>query len=573
MTYEHPVSGQTRDQFYLENLSRLSSYRAHDEVLSEALSLLINLFRASGGSVLYVSTLSHSARQGELSGAALAWIERWDSALRDRLRARTRQVQLPSFAPATQRILPGQEGAVVFIPLIIHERVCGSITLALPTEHDLDHHDEQALGIFATGVCAVVDHLEQLNLARQRLSQLGLFYQMGRTMSSTFDLERLFQSTIDLAISVVDAQGAMLMLLDREQKDLVCQVSRGGTRSIHAQRVCIGRGIAGWAAQHGQPVLVNDPSTDARFDPEIDGFLEHPTSAVLCVPLKIKGSVIGVIEAVNKASFSAFDAEDASVLNTLAGETAIALDNARLYHALRTERDRIIEAQESVRRELARNLHDGPVQLLASLAMGLDYLERVIQVEPGRAIEELDALRKMARRASQDARTLLFTLRPVILETQGLVPAFQTYIERLDASERFTPHLDTGALLHEPDVRTAAVIFSIVQEAVTNIQKHAHATNVWIRLREEESELVVSVEDDGMGFDIESVEANYDQRDSFGLLNMRERAELIDGVLRLESGPQRNAPGTLIELRVRLPEGERPKNGTSSDASRDREHE
>ena len=148
---------------------------------------------------------------------------------------------------------------------------------------------------------------------------------------------------------------------------------------------------------------------------------------------------------------------------------------------------------------------------------------------------------------------LLFELRPVILETQGLIPALQSYVERLGENERFVPHFDPGSFDRELDVSVAATIFSIVQEAITNIEKHANAENVWIRINEENDDLIVTVEDDGKGFDVESVMASYDQGSSFGLLNMRERAQLIDGVLIVESGPSDGRAGTLVELRMALP--------------------
>jgi signal transduction histidine kinase len=107
----------------------------------------------------------------------------------------------------------------------------------------------------------------------------------------------------------------------------------------------------------------------------------------------------------------------------------------------------------------------------------------------------------------------------------------------------------------------AGTIFSIVQEAVNNIEKHAEASNIWIRMQEQGGNLVVSVEDDGKGFDVESVVAGYDEGASLGLLNMRERAELIDGVLTMESGPARGKPGTLVQLRMALPRQEEPQYG------------
>jgi signal transduction histidine kinase len=185
--------------------------------------------------------------------------------------------------------------------------------------------------------------------------------------------------------------------------------------------------------------------------------------------------------------------------------------------------------------------------------MGLNHLEHLLRLQPDKAWSELEELKKLTSRAMQETRLVLFELRPIILETQGLVPALESYVARLEASGQFAPHLDTRHFSCDLDVHTAGAIFSIIQEAVNNIEKHADAQNVWISLEEKKGNLVVSVEDDGSGFDVQSVQAEYDQLGSFGLLNMRERAELLGGVLVLDSGPRRGKPGTLIQLRVALP--------------------
>jgi signal transduction histidine kinase len=183
----------------------------------------------------------------------------------------------------------------------------------------------------------------------------------------------------------------------------------------------------------------------------------------------------------------------------------------------------------------------------------------VIKEKPEDVEGELSDLRKLVRQATQDARMLLFELRPVILETQGLVPALKSYVERLGQSGRFAAHFDQGNYEGRLAPAVAGAIFSIIQEAVNNIEKHAHADNVWIRMQKENGDLLVTIEDDGTGFNIESVVANYDQGSSFGLLNMRERAELIDGVLTMDSGTTRS--GTLVQLRVELSKVEEPSYG------------
>jgi signal transduction histidine kinase len=241
---------------------------------------------------------------------------------------------------------------------------------------------------------------------------------------------------------------------------------------------------------------------------------------------------------------------------TTANQAAIAIENARLYQSLRDERDRVIQAQEDVRRQVARNLHDGTVQFLSAISMGIDHLERLLEFKPEAARAELDALRELTRQATRQARLALFELRPVILETQGLVPALEAYVQQLQGSEVFGIHLEAPSSLPEMNSSIAGTIFAIVQEAVNNAKKHASARDVWLRLSTENGWLRVVIEDNGQGFDSEAVEREYDRTGSIGLLNMKERADLIDGDIKIESSTADPDSGTSVVLRVPLHDNE-----------------
>ncbi len=275
---------------------------------------------------------------------------------------------------------------------------------------------------------------------------------------------------------------------------------------------------------------------------------------MVCVPLKIRNKTIGVLEVLNKRSEQGFDSEDLGLVITTANQAAIAIENARLYQSLREERDRIIQVQEDVRRQVARNLHDGTVQFLSAITMGIDHMERLLEFKPEAAKSELAALRDLTRQATHQARLALFELRPLILETKGLVPALQAYVQQLEESEDFQIHLDAPASLPDLDAAVARTVFVIVQEAVTNAKKHANPRDVWLLLSREEDWLQVVVEDNGKGFDVEKVSREYDRRGSIGMLSMKERAELIDSTLEIRSRTEKPETGTQVILRVPLPE-------------------
>jgi signal transduction histidine kinase len=320
------------------------------------------------------------------------------------------------------------------------------------------------------------------------------------------------------------------------------------------RRVDLTSGIGGWVATHGEPILANDALLDPRFSESADAVPGRQIQSIVCVPVRVRGKIIGVLQARNKRSSDGFDDEDLSLMLTTANQAAAAIQNSQVYENLRAEQDRIIEAQENVRRQVARNLHDGTVQFLAAISMTVDHLERVLELNPEAAQSELQALRRLARQATQQARLALFELRPLVLETQGLGPTLELYVEQLEDSEPFSIHLQTPSALPDLVNAVSTTVFAIIQEAVTNAKKHAAPRDVWLRLSLEDRWLCVVIEDNGKGFDYPTIEQTYDQMGSIGLLSMKERADLIDGHLEIRSSTAAPNAGTKVILRVPIPD-------------------
>lgn len=145
---------------------------------------------------------------------------------------------------------------------------------------------------------------------------------------------------------------------------------------------------------------------------------------------------------------------------------------------------------------------------------------------------------------------MLFTLRPLILETQGLGAALEQYVTKLADTDDTPIHLETSAEVDQLlDRNVQGVSFYIIEEAIANARKHARAENIWVRLFVKDTKFVGEVEDDGRGFDVDAVQVRYDERDSLGMINMLERAELIGGELAIASAL---GEGTRIRLTVPL---------------------
>jgi two-component system sensor histidine kinase DegS len=214
----------------------------------------------------------------------------------------------------------------------------------------------------------------------------------------------------------------------------------------------------------------------------------------------------------------------------------------------------IIKAQEEERRRVAREIHDGPAQSLANLVFRIELCEKLLA---GKRLPELQGelaeLKELIKGGLQEVRKIIFDLRPMALDDLGLVPALRRYLEGLEEREGLGVYL---AVLGE-EVRLASAVevglFRIIQEALHNVIKHARAASARVTLTYGKEQLLLSVKDDGLGFDLQEAEDRSREGGHFGLISMWERAELLGGRFEVISAP---GQGTRIVVAVPITEGE-----------------
>jgi len=295
---------------------------------------------------------------------------------------------------------------------------------------------------------------------------------------------------------------------------------------------------SGRVLQRRQSARVDSLLDDPEVDQEEARRLEARTG--LYVPLIARGQAIGIIAVHDKLGADArFTDGDLRVAEIFAARAAVAVSLSE-----RVARDtvrRVIEAQESERRRLALELHDETGQALTSILLGL----KAIRASPNQDdAERAEAdVRALVVQALQDVRALAVELRPAALDDFGLVPAIERLAETF--SERSGIKTMVEASLDErlpPEIETT--LYRVVQEALTNVVKHAGADHVSIVISGRDRSVAATVDDDGRGFDAESVRA-----DALGLLGMRERLALVGGSLAVESSAE---SGTTIAAQVPL---------------------
>ncbi len=377
---------------------------------------------------------------------------------------------------------------------------------------------------------------DEIPALRARIRALESLQTVARELTAELDLEVLLEKILRAAMEVSQSGAGSLLLHDPETDELVFRVVvGGGGEALKGTRLSTTRGLAGESFVQQRAIIVENAEKEPRYFSAPADVSGISVRALVAVPLIRQGKAIGVLEVLNRSSGSRYTAADAELLMAFAAQSAIAIENARLYGQLRRERDRILSVEAAVRHELARDLHDGPAQLLSALIMEIRYLRDLAVRDPSRTEMEILQLEALAQKALYQTRNILFDLRPLILEQEGLCAALEEYVTRLRLVEPFRVALDTKSLHSRLEPKVEAAIFSIVQEAVNNAKKHASPRNVWIVAGEADNVLTITVRDDGRGFDVAQTEAEYAQRGSLGLLSMKERAEIACGKLKIDS--------------------------------------
>lgn len=395
-----------------------------------------------------------------------------------------------------------------------------------------------------------LDENQDVPTLRRQFQRFQVLQGISQQLVSELDLDRLLRSILHAAIEVTEAQAGTLYLLDELTDELEFRVVvGGGGERLVGRRMGRNQGIAGWVLNSQQALIVDDTVRDERHAGSIPASVGYTTESMICAPLIDRGQAFGVLQILNKRDGERFDDSDKELLLALAAQSAIAVRNSQLYQELREERDRLITVEEDVRKRLARDLHDGPTQLVAAVMMRLQFIYKLMERAPDQVDAELHEAEALAERAMRQLRTMLFELRPVILETKGLIAALEAYSSRLSETERFDVHLSVEGEVPRLRRQAEAAIFAIVQEAIGNAKKHTEAKNMWIEVREAEDKLEVSVRDDGHGFEVDKTLQASEERGSLGMIHMRESAELLRGTLTLQSAV---GQGTIVCLFVPL---------------------
>ncbi len=392
---------------------------------------------------------------------------------------------------------------------------------------DFTDEDEELVTLLAAQAAVAIENARLYESSTRWLRQLESLNEVGNALVAEFDLPKLLALIAERLRGLVDARIVLIALPAAAGTLRIAAADGDRAAELLGQRFPIGQSKSGHVlrSRHGERV------DDLDADPDVDRDVTVPFGVTtgLFVPLLTHERAIGVIVAHDKVGDDPrFSDDDVRVAETFAARAAVAVDLSE-----RVARDalrRVVSAQELERRRLARELHDETGQALTSILLGLKAAE-----DAGgspEAKEALASLRELVIETLHDVRRLAVELRPRALDDFGLVPALErlteTFAEQTGIDVRFEHTLEGERL--PGDIETA--LYRIVQEALTNVVKHAGARRVSIVLTQRDRAVIAVVEDDGRGFERERDE---EEDDGIGLVGMRERIGLLDGRIDVQS--------------------------------------
>lgn len=368
---------------------------------------------------------------------------------------------------------------------------------------------------------------------RQRAVQLETSAKVSREITSILEIDDLLARVVELIRDAFGYYHVNVYLLNDDGTQLVLKASSGEAIPQMTSLDMTSPSLNSEAAATQQAILLNDVIRDPRYlaDPQLP-----ETRSEVVVPMRMGGRVIGTVD-VNSNARGSFTSEDVLVLQSLADQIAVAIENARLY-----EQSRELAVLEE-RHRLARELHDAVTQSLFSIDLHAKAIATYALHRPEQTEKHIQHLRQITHATLQEMRALILDLRPVSLEKDGLAQTLRQHINVLQRANNLSIELTVAAERRLP-LHLEKQLYRIAQEALSNAIRHAQAHRIEVHLSTGPEQIELSIKDDGCGFEPDAVT----NERAFGLSGMRERVAAIHGRLDLLA-----QPGQGCEVRVRAP--------------------
>ena len=368
--------------------------------------------------------------------------------------------------------------------------------------------------------------------------------EIAMAISQPLELREMLDIALRKVLALTGLEAGEMFLMDEQAQELMLITHHGlSRRAIQGvERMKFSKGLTERAARSGEPIVKNI-SEDSRLTKTVAK--EEEFQSYASVPLKSKGKVLGIMNLASK-SHHPFTPQEVALLTAIGQQIGVAIENAGPCEQVRSiavleERDR-----------LGRELHDGLAQALGYLHLKSKAVERLLASgQMAQAQTELHEMQEVAREAYEDVRESILGLRTTISPGVGLIPTLTEYLHKFSQQSGISARLVIG---DDVKIEFAPVVeihlLRIIQEALTNVRKHSQASRAWVRFEADGKRAVITVEDDGRGFDPSCIGQAGQQH--FGLQTMRERAESVGGVFHIST---QSGQGTRVIVQLPLSHG------------------
>ncbi len=425
--------------------------------------------------------------------------------------------------------------AMAMAPLVSRAKAWGGLFVTTRGHRQFSAKELELLTSIGRQVAVAMENARLYEAEQRRAEQFRVISEVGSRITSILAVDELLDQMARLIKDTFNYYHVGFGLVEGDE--VVSKVEVGPFQEEYlGERLKVGQeGIWGWVAAKGESLLVPDVSQEPRYYSKTQ---PRQVASLLCVPLRTKDAVIGVLS-VESDRLHAFDESDLAMLQSLADQAAVAIQNARLYE--QAQQAAVVEE----RQRLARELHDSVTQALYGMTL---YSKAAAgQLSLGHTDKVADHLRELqstSQEALAEMRLLIYELRPPLLEEEGLVVALQARLRAVEGraglktafkaelEERLPPAIEAG-------------LYRIAQEALNNALKHARARNISVYLSRDPKAGTVHLEvvDDGVGFDSTTARGV----GGLGLPAMEERAKELGGQLTVKSRP---GEGTRVRVEV-----------------------
>lgn len=428
------------------------------------------------------------------------------------------------------------------VPILLRGRVFGNLYMAEKADGEFTPEDEELATLIAAQAAVAVENSRLYESTSRWARRLESLQETANALAKELDVQALLDLITARLRELLDARVVAIALVREEGIEICSAAGEGAETLVGLRSDREGSKMARVVARKRSELvdsIADDPEADRAVAAQIGA------RAALLVPLVVADRPLGVLAAVDKKRHDPrFSQDDLQLAELFATRAALALEVSE-----RVDREslrRVVEAQESERRRIARELHDQAGQALTSIIFGVRQLRAARDVDDARRAAE--SITSLVSEALEDIRRLALELRPQILDDFGLVPALEHLIDSfadrtgLDG-QRALPGDEESEERLTPEQETA--LYRAAQEALTNVAKHAQATRVRVELRREHDRVELTVADNGRGFQ----QTRTEESTSFGLIGMRERVALVGGALEIESAA---GAGTIVRVSVPL---------------------